>query len=192
MTTFDSHEYTHRMHGTFILARDSGESWEINGEFGPCELAETSTCFHGAELKFYFSLRPISIRVGPGDIIAVDNHSVRPPYISESVKVFGRTKIYIRVSHLEIVYEPGIGLTVNTDSTWQGQLVGLCGNFNNNAGDDLMTSSNILTPKLSTFVSSWAKNLEFLFQSQVEQRKCLPLGVLVEVTFPVSKWQTLK
>ena len=159
------------MHGVFILGRDINNLWELSGEFGPCELTETSTCFHGAELKLFSSIRPILIRLGPGNLISVDNHSIKPPYLSESIQIFGQTKIYLRVSnHLELFFEPSIGLTIQVDGTQKNELSGLCGNFNNNAGDDMKTSSNIITPKLSSFVSSWAKNDQFLFHQEREER----------------------
>ena len=57
VTTLDGFEYTHRTHGRFIMARDEHNQFELEIEFGPCELNEKSTCFHRAELKLSHLLR---------------------------------------------------------------------------------------------------------------------------------------
>ena len=57
VTTLDGFEYTHRTHGRFIMARDEHNQFELEVEFGPCELNEKSTCFHRAELTLSHLLR---------------------------------------------------------------------------------------------------------------------------------------
>ena len=66
MTTLDGFEYTHRTHGRFIMARDEQNQFELEIEFGPCELNERSTCFHRAELTLSHLLIPRKLRIGPG------------------------------------------------------------------------------------------------------------------------------
>ena len=39
------------------MARDEHNQFELEIEFGPCELNEKSTCFHRAELKLSHLLR---------------------------------------------------------------------------------------------------------------------------------------
>ena len=60
VTSLDGFDYTHRTHGRFILTRDEQNQFEIEIEFGPCELNEKSTCFHRAEVTLSHLLRSIS------------------------------------------------------------------------------------------------------------------------------------
>ena len=90
VTTLDGFEYTHRTHGRFIMARDEHNQFELEVEFGPCELNEKSTCFHRAELTLShllrrgFSMRPVTRHCISCHSIHIPCVQWKPPNKSES------------------------------------------------------------------------------------------------------------
>ena len=56
---------------------------------------------------------------------------------------------------VSIRYDGLYRVDISVSSSWQGQLCGLCGNYNNDASDDFMLPDGSVTTSVNEFGSSW-------------------------------------
>ena len=80
-------------------------------------------------------------------------------HLSNGVQVLrtgGRPYIILTVSFpVTIRWDGSYRVDITVSSSWQGQLCGLCGNYNNDASDDFMLPDGSVTTSANEFGSSW-------------------------------------
>ena len=94
------------------------------------------------------------------------NNGDRVVHRSSGVEVSrtgGRPYVLLTIGHpLAIKWTGTYRVDIAASSDWQGQLCGLCGNYNNDVSDDFMFPNGSVTMSANDFGSSWlyAKPLE--------------------------------
>ena len=68
----------------------------------------------------------------------------------------GRPHVVLTIGYPLALRWDGSGhVRITVSSSWQGQLCGLCGNYNNDASDDFMFPNGSVTTSVNDFGSSW-------------------------------------
>jgi len=74
----------------------------------------------------------------------------------EILRIGGSTYALLTVTFPEAVeWDGSWQVRVTVSSSWQGQLCGLCGNYNNDASDDFMLPNGSVTTSANDFGDSW-------------------------------------
>ncbi|XP_069085876.1 mucin-19 isoform X12 [Pleurodeles waltl] len=158
ITTFDSKTYSLHGYCSYVLAH-FGDTM-ITGEFVQSKTAQKST-----------TLRSITVMMEMYTIkdayIIRSDCSITNNKISSGAKQFSSDMLSISTtgSICEINTHSGMRIVIECGPNMQCYLIvppsgfentrGLCGSFNNKAGDDFMSSSNIVEPSAEIFSDSW-------------------------------------
>ena len=106
----------------------------------------------------------IVLSTGGGGTIIVNgvlkiNNGDRVVHRSNGVEVMrnaGRPYVLLKIGFpLAISWDGSWRVDITASSSWQGQLCGLCGNYNNNASDDFMLPDGSVTTSANDFGDSW-------------------------------------
>jgi len=74
----------------------------------------------------------------------------------EVLRTGGRPYVLLTIGFpLAISWDGSWRFDITVSSSWQGQLCGLCGNYNNDASDDFMLPDGSVTTSVNEFGSSW-------------------------------------
>ena len=74
----------------------------------------------------------------------------------EVLRTGGHPYILLSISFsVSIRWDGSHRVDITVSSSWQGQLCGLCGNYNNDASDDFMLPDGSMTTSANEFGSSW-------------------------------------
>ena len=74
------------------------------------------------------------------------------------VRVGGHPHILLIANSIDLFWDGQYHLSVTVSQVWRGKLCGLCGNYNNDSSDDLLTHSGSLASNPSEFAISWQSN----------------------------------
>ncbi|XP_006823484.1 uncharacterized protein LOC100366837 [Saccoglossus kowalevskii] len=99
------------------------------------------------------------IRLLPYKYATVDGSFVNPPVtVTQFLKIeFAGYWLIVRTGHGMIIYWNGYSTVyVYLSNTLQGDVSGLCGNFNGNPSDDWTKANGVLTSSVNDFGDSWA------------------------------------
>jgi len=80
---------------------------------------------------------------------------------SSAVQIFrtgGSTHMLLTTAGITVSWDGNSLVTIKVSMSWLGKLCGLCGNYNNNASDDLQTPDGSLATTPSSFGNSWVLN----------------------------------
>lgn len=89
----------------------------------------------------------------------VNGHRVKSPYFKAGVLNITREGVAITISTsigIRVLWDGASYVEVEVPVTMKGQLCGLCGNFNGNLTDDLITSDGILAETTDLMAMSWS------------------------------------
>ena len=108
----------------------------------------------------------VSLGRGAGGTITIDdilrpNNGDEVLYQSdvlEVVRVGGHPHVVLIADSIDLFWDGQYQLSVTASQIWGGQVCGLCGNYNNDSSDDLLTRSGDLASTVSDFVMSWQNN----------------------------------
>ena len=108
----------------------------------------------------------VSLGRGAGGTITIDdilrpNNGDEVLYQSdvlEVVRVGGHPHVVLIADSIDLFWDGQYQLSVTASQMWRGQVCGLCGNYNNDSSDDLLTRSGGLASTVSDFVMSWQNN----------------------------------
>uniref|UniRef100_H3A6Q0 VWFD domain-containing protein n=1 Tax=Latimeria chalumnae TaxID=7897 RepID=H3A6Q0_LATCH len=159
LTTFDYKQY--HFHGIciYLLMKSPllPNHGSLNAVFSNCDDLGSSTCLTAIIYKDNNN----TIRISNKETISVnDEHEQRLPYIKDGVTVFRQTSTYLQMNtdfglEIEIMIDPIFSVFLKIDADMNNTLTGLCGNYNNDPSDDLMSSNGGKEDLASKFVDSW-------------------------------------
>ncbi|NWS78666.1 FCGBP protein, partial [Crotophaga sulcirostris] len=133
------------------------ENFQVLVQNGHQEDEEVLSSIAVVVVKVYEKTIAIS-RERPGKVM-VDDQLVNLPYHHPDGKVStsraGQEAVVATDFGLTVTYDWKGQVTIQVPSTYSTTLCGLCGNFNGNAGDDMMTKGDQLTSNPDTFGHSW-------------------------------------
>ena len=92
------------------------------------------------------------LHLGSGDELILQHGQV------EVKRIGGKLHVILSTSGVRVSWDGLYRVAVTVSTSWRGRLCGLCGNYNDDPNDDLITSNNILTSSSDIFAYSWVLN----------------------------------
>uniref|UniRef100_S4RTY7 MUC5A protein n=1 Tax=Petromyzon marinus TaxID=7757 RepID=S4RTY7_PETMA len=165
--TFDSRSYTfHGVCSYYLAVKQAHVALRALGQKLECSAKNPSDLGSISSLTDKKRIRSLEFKSN-GKIIS-SQMSVSLPYISDSVKIFRKSSMFIQV---DTSY--GMMMLVQNSPTMQVYIglidsvmfretvctpTGLCGNFNGIASDDFMSSQGLVEGTAAAFANSWKVN----------------------------------
>ncbi|XP_050191777.1 mucin-2 [Myiozetetes cayanensis] len=159
ITTFDGKKYTFHGDCYYVLAKGTAnDSYALLAELGPCGSTERQTCLKTVVLLVDHKKNVVVFR-SDGSVL-LNEMPVNVPHVSASFSVFQPSSNYLVVQtsfglQVQIQVLRVMQLFVTVDQSAQGQIQGLCGNFNGMEGDDFRTTSGLVEATGSAFANTW-------------------------------------
>ncbi|XP_061420430.1 LOW QUALITY PROTEIN: mucin-5B-like [Lethenteron reissneri] len=156
--TFDSRSYT--FHGVCSYYLAVGDDWSVEVLLKSCPTGLVDrTCLDSIHLKT--PMRSLEFKSN-GKIIS-SQMGVSLPYISDSVKVFRKSSMFIQVDTsygmmMLVQNSPTMQVYIGLIDNVMFRETGLCGNFNGIASDDFMSSQGLVEGTAAAFANSWKVN----------------------------------
>ncbi|XP_042351593.1 von Willebrand factor [Plectropomus leopardus] len=149
--TFDGLKYSFPGLCQYVLVQDM-----CNGEEGSFRvLVENEAC----GIVGHRCAKAITVFY-QGGLIVMQHGEVkmkRPVLQSSQVEIVRSGQFYTVLlgKHISLSWDKGTRLLVHISATYRGRVCGLCGNFDGNVNNDLMSSNNQLEVDASHFGNSW-------------------------------------
>ncbi|XP_072878775.1 mucin-2 [Chlorocebus sabaeus] len=159
ITTFDGKMYTFHGDCYYVLAKgDHNDSYALLGELAPCGSTDKQTCLKTVVL-LADKKKNVVIFKSDGSVL-LNELQVNLPHVTASFSVFRPSSYHIIVSmasglRLQVQLAPVMQLFLTLDQASQGQVQGLCGNFNGLEGDDFKTASGLVEATGAGFANTW-------------------------------------
>ncbi|XP_037587082.1 mucin-2 [Cebus imitator] len=158
ITTFDGKKFTFHGDCYYVLAKGDNDSYALLGELAPCGSTDKQTCLKTVVL---LADRKKNVVVFKSDgSVLLNELQVNLPHVTASFSIFHPSSYHIVVSvavglRLQVQLAPVMQLFVTLDQAAQGQVQGLCGNFNGLEGDDFKTASGLVEATGAGFANAW-------------------------------------
>ena len=167
--SFDSKKFDFQGNCEYVLTKPCNNSdfiitavnilWEYNPTVSVTSLVKVIIPNKGLEIILSRSNISINniVHINNGDRIIHRSSGV------EVSRIGGRPYVLLTIGYpLAIKWDGYWRVDITISSSWQGQLCGLCGNYNNDVSDDFMFPNGSVTASVNDFGSSWlyAKPLE--------------------------------
>ncbi|KAJ1178594.1 hypothetical protein NDU88_003839 [Pleurodeles waltl] len=158
ITTFDGKDF--KFHGNchYVISKsnDLAESYAVLGELYQCGMSSTVTCLKTVFLVLKYKV----VKVCNCGTVYINDAIVELPFFDAEIIIFKTSSDYITVQStlqilMDIQLKPVMQLFISVESSYQEQLAGLCGNFNNQQADDLLTATGVVEDSAAAFANSW-------------------------------------
>ncbi|XP_035317018.1 mucin-2 isoform X1 [Cricetulus griseus] len=159
ITTFDGKKFTFHGDCYYVLTKgDHNDSYALLGELAPCGSTDKQTCLKTVVLLTDKKKNVVVFKSG-GSVL-LNELEVTLPHVAASFSIFQPSSYHIVVNtvfglRLQVQLVPVMQLFVTLDQAAQGQVQGLCGNFNGLESDDFMTSGGLVEATGAGFANTW-------------------------------------
>ncbi|KAL6085445.1 hypothetical protein STEG23_022751, partial [Scotinomys teguina] len=159
ITTFDGKKFTFHGDCYYVLTKGShNDSYALLGELAPCGSTDKQTCLKTVVLLTDNKKNVVAFKSG-GSVL-LNELEVTLPHVAASFSIFQPSSYHIVVNtvfglRLQVQLVPVMQLFVTLDQAAQGQVQGLCGNFNGLESDDFMTSGGLVEATGAGFANTW-------------------------------------
>ncbi|OBS63715.1 hypothetical protein A6R68_07746, partial [Neotoma lepida] len=159
ITTFDGKKFTFHGDCYYVLTKGShNDSYALLGELAPCGSTDKQTCLKTVVLLTDNKKNVVAFKSG-GSVL-LNELEVTLPHVAASFSIFQPSSYHIVVNtvfglRLQVQLVPVMQLFVTLDQSAQGQVQGLCGNFNGLESDDFMTSGGLVEATGAGFANTW-------------------------------------
>ncbi|CAL8356582.1 unnamed protein product [Lota lota] len=156
ITTYDAKSYTFHGECTYVLSKDTNGNYTVLGDI--VKLSQTDTESLVAVTLVYGGQKKIKIDT-TGKVFYNDMASELPLNIDD-ITVFKPSTFFVIVYtadglQLEIQIVPTMQLYIKADASYKGQLLGLCGDFNDVEADDFKTPNGMIAGTAATYANTW-------------------------------------
>ncbi|KAM9422544.1 mucin-2-like [Salvelinus alpinus] len=159
INTYDGKAYTFHGDCSYVLTKDcDGMQFTVLGDLVQCGLSDSETCLKAVTLSLSEGATVINIQ--PNGKAFVNGIYSQLPFSAAGVTIFRASSFFIIVQttfglQLEIQLSPIMQVYIAASTVWQQRTCGLCGNFNNNQGDDFKVLSGVTEGTAIGFANTW-------------------------------------
>nr|XP_034491164.1 mucin-2 [Marmota flaviventris] len=159
ITTFDGKKFTFHGDCYYVLTKgDHNDSFTLLGELAPCGSTDKQTCLKTVALLIDRKKNVVAFK-SDGSVL-LNELAVTLPHVAASFSIFQPSSYHIVVNtalglRLQVQLVPVMQLFVTLDQAAQGQVQGLCGDFNGLESDDFRTAGGLVEATGSSFANSW-------------------------------------
>ncbi|XP_072127461.1 mucin-2 [Mobula birostris] len=152
--TFDGLRYNFEGNCEYVATQDYCGVGHTNGTFSvitenvPCGTTGT-TC--SKSIKLFFQNFELKLAEGKHEVIQRNENKVLP----FTVRTVGLYLTVETTNGLIIIWDKKTSIFIKLSPSYQGNICGLCGNFDGNANNDLMTRSQSVVTNITEFGNSW-------------------------------------
>uniref|UniRef100_A0A3Q3BGP5 VWFD domain-containing protein n=1 Tax=Kryptolebias marmoratus TaxID=37003 RepID=A0A3Q3BGP5_KRYMA len=161
-STYDDNNYDFHGECLYVLTKASNGAFSVLGDFAKCESSDKSTCLSAVTLlqnhTVNTSLLCFSIP-SPVKTQCLPKSSIFLPLADEFI-IFSPSSFFIMLHtsfgfDLEIQFVPIMQLFIKASVSLKGSLMGLCGDFDDNALNDFRTTYGLIEGTAATFCNTW-------------------------------------
>ncbi|GAB1292921.1 Mucin 5, subtype B, tracheobronchial [Apodemus speciosus] len=157
--TFD--EKLYNVHGdcSYILTKKCADSsFTVLVDLRKCGMTDTENCLKAVTLSL--NSGDMVIRIQPNSAVFLNSIFTQLPLSAGNVTIFKPSSFFIIVQagmglQLQVQLVPLMQVFVRMDRSYQGQMCGLCGNFNQNQADDFTALSGVVEGTGAAFSNTW-------------------------------------
>ncbi|XP_037694226.1 mucin-2 [Choloepus didactylus] len=159
ITTFDGKKFTFHGDCYYVLAKgEHNDSYALLGELAPCGATDKQTCLKTVLLLADKRKNVVAFK-SDGSVL-LNEQEVNLPHVTASFSIFRPSSYHLIVNtafgvRLQIQLAPVMQLFLTLDQAAQGQVQGLCGNFNGLEGDDFKTAGGLVEATGAGFANTW-------------------------------------
>ncbi|XP_045069425.1 mucin-5AC-like [Coregonus clupeaformis] len=159
INTYDGKAYTFHGDCSYVLTKDcDGMQFTVLGDVVQCGLSDSETCLKVVTLSLSEGATVINIQ--PNGKAFVNGIYSQLPFSAAGVTIFRASSFFIIVQttfglQLEIQLSPIMQVYIAASTVWKQRTCGLCGNFNNNQGDDFKVLSGVTEGTAISFANTW-------------------------------------
>ncbi|XP_059785964.1 mucin-5B [Balaenoptera ricei] len=159
ISTYDEKLYD--VHGdcSYVLTKIcAGNALTVLAELRRCGLTDNENCLRAVMLSLSGGDTAIQIQANGG--VFVNSIYTQLPVSVANITVFRPSSFFILVQtglglQLQVQLVPLMQVFLRLDPSYQGQMCGLCGNFNRNQADDFRTISGVVEGTAAAFANTW-------------------------------------
>ncbi|XP_011379124.1 mucin-2 [Pteropus vampyrus] len=159
ITTFDGKKYTFHGDCYYVLTKDDHNgSYALLGELAPCGSTDKQTCLKTVVLLTDKKKNVVAFK-SDGSVL-LNELQVNLPHVAASFSIFQPSSYHLLVNtafglRLQVQLLPVMQLFLTLDQDSQGQVQGLCGNFNGQESDDFKTAGGLVEATGAGFANTW-------------------------------------
>nr|XP_046205168.1 mucin-5AC-like [Oncorhynchus gorbuscha] len=159
INTYDGKTYTFHGDCSYVLTKDcDGMQFTVLGDLVQCGLSDSETCLKAVTLSLSEGATVINMQ--PNGKAFVNGIYSQLPFSAAGVTIFRASSFFVIVQttfglQLEIQLSPIMQVYIAASTVWQQRTCGLCGNFNNNQGDDFKVLSGVTEGTAIGFANTW-------------------------------------
>ncbi|XP_006893416.1 PREDICTED: mucin-2-like [Elephantulus edwardii] len=159
ITTFDGKKFTFHGDCYYVLAKgEHNDSYALLGELAPCGSTDKQTCLKTVVL-LADKKKNVVVFKSDGSVL-LNELEVNLPHVTASFSIFRPSSYHVIVNtvfglRLQVQLVPVMQLFATLDQGAQGQVQGLCGNFNGLEGDDFKTAGGLVEATGAGFANTW-------------------------------------
>ncbi|XP_069866017.1 mucin-5B [Dipodomys merriami] len=159
ISTYDEKLYD--VHGdcNYVLSKKcTHNAFIVLAELRKCGLTDTENCLKTVTLSLQGG--DAAIQIQANGAVFVNSIYTQLPLSAANITIFSPSSFFIVVQthlglQLQVQLVPLMQVFVRLDPSHQGQMCGLCGNFNQNQADDFTALSGVVEGTGAAFANTW-------------------------------------
>eukprot|EP00073_Rattus_norvegicus_P020333 XP_006230670.1 PREDICTED: mucin-5B isoform X1 [Rattus norvegicus] len=159
ISTFD--EKLYNVHGdcSYILTKKCADSsFTVLVDLRKCGMTDTENCLKAVTLSL--NSGDMVVRIQVNGAVFLNSIFTQLPLSAGNVTIFRPSSFFVIVQvgtglQLQVQLVPFMQVFVRLDRSYQGQMCGLCGNFNQNQADDFTALSGVVEGTGAAFSNTW-------------------------------------
>ncbi|XP_034418342.1 mucin-5AC-like [Cyclopterus lumpus] len=158
INTFDGKDYTFHGDCSYVLAKQSDGFFTVLVDLVKCGLDDRRTCLRAVTLSLYNN--SVVIKIQATGQVYVNHILSQLPLFTPEVSAFRPSSFYIAIQlkmglQVMVQLSPVMQVFISADTSLNGTLSGMCGNFNNKMSDDFMVMSGLVEGTAVAFANTW-------------------------------------